>query len=47
MLRDTSLAGSQEVFPSGKVEAVATMMRGVLETSGTAPKGKPAATPLR
>ena len=42
VLRDTSLAGSQEVFPSGEVEAVATMMRGVLETSGTAPKGKPA-----
>ena len=42
VLRDAPLGRTQEVFPRREVEAVATMMRGVLERGGTAPKGKPA-----
>ena len=41
VLLDAPPGRSQEVFPRREVEAVATMMRGVLERGGTAPKGKP------
>ena len=42
VLLDAPVGRGEAVFPRREVEAVAAMMRGVLERDGTAPKGKPA-----
>ena len=42
VLLDAPVSRGQTVFPRHEVDAVAAMMRGVLERDGTAPKGKPA-----
>ena len=42
VLRDSDSAAGERVFEADAVADVATMMRGVLERGGTAPKAKPA-----